>query len=93
MRKTFGIVAAFALVVMLDAPGSNAQEFRHYPWCLFTGGSESSIELCGFDSFEQCLLTRSGGGGICFSNPAYPGAVEPLRQRSRRGVPHARGRM
>jgi hypothetical protein len=85
MRRTFGIFTILVLTIIIEAPASEAQEFRHYPWCLFTGGSESSIEICAFDTFEQCLLTRSGGGGICFANPAYPGVMAQPR-RPRRGA-------
>ena len=92
MRRTLAFLGTLALVLLIHAPTSGAQEFRHYPWCLFTGGSESSIELCAFDSFAQCLLTRSGGGGICFANPAYPGVMEPLRERPRRGAVNERRR-
>jgi hypothetical protein len=84
MGKALGILGALALMLLAAAPASQAQQFRHYPWCLFTGGSESSIELCGFDTFEQCLLTRSGGGGICFANPAYRPVIEQSRRPDRR---------
>jgi hypothetical protein len=65
------------LALLINAHPSTAQEFRHYPWCLFTGGSEGGIEMCSFDSFDQCMLTRAGGGGMCFANPAYSGVAEP----------------
>ena len=84
MGKVLGTLGVSMFMLLVAAPGSQAQQFRHYPWCLFTGGSESSIELCGFDTFEQCLLTRSGGGGICFANPAYRPVIEQSRRPDRR---------
>jgi Protein of unknown function (DUF3551) len=76
MRRAALIVGAVILMFPANGRPSIAQEFRTYPWCLFSGGSEAGIEVCAFDSFEQCMLTRSGGGGICFTNPAYSGAPE-----------------
>lgn len=92
MRRMPVIFGSLMVAVLINARPSTAQEFRHYPWCLFTGGSESSFEICAFDSFEQCLLTRSGGGGICFANPAYPGVMGPPQQRPRRGAVNERRR-
>jgi Protein of unknown function (DUF3551) len=77
MRRRAVIFGSLMLAFLINARSSAAQEFRAYPWCLFTGGSEGGIEMCSFDSFDQCLLTRSGGGGICFANPAYSGVAEP----------------
>jgi hypothetical protein len=84
MRRMPVILGSSMLALLVNATPSKAQEFRHYPFCLFTGGSESSIELCAFDTFEQCLLTRSGGGGICFANPWYWATGEQPRQKPRR---------
>jgi hypothetical protein len=84
MRRLLAILGGFVLVLAIGTGTSNAQEFRHYPWCLFSGGSESSFESCSFDSFAQCMMTRSGGGGICFANPAYRAVIELPRQKPRR---------
>ncbi len=77
MRRIPTVLAVLGFTLLIQGPATNAQEFHHYPWCLFTGGSEGGIEMCAFDSFEQCMLTRSGGGGLCFANPAYPAVTEP----------------
>ena len=84
MGRMIAILGTFVFVLVVDARPSSAQQFRHYPWCLFSGGSQSGFESCGFDSFEQCLLTRSGEGGICYANPAYRAAVGQPRRTSRR---------
>jgi hypothetical protein len=39
-----------------------------YPWCTrysSTGGE------CAFNTFQQCLETLSGIGGVCIDNPSY----------------------
>ena len=85
MRLLLAIAGIVTLALFVDIRPSDAQVFRHYPWCLFSGGNESSFESCSFDSFEQCLMTRSGGGGICFANPAYrPGVEQPPPKPRRR---------
>ena len=99
MRQMPAVFAVLGLTLLIQGSATKAEEFIHYPWCLFTGGSEGGIEMCSFDSFDQCMLTRSGGGGICFANPAYPAvtappaavteppaaATEPPRQTPKRG--------
>lgn len=39
---------------------------RGAPWCAHynTGAND-----CSFHSFEQCMASRSGVGGICVRNP------------------------
>jgi len=99
MRRTPAVFAVLGLTLSIQGSATKAEEFIYYPWCLFTGGSEGGIEMCSFDSFDQCMLTRSGGGGICFATPAYPAvtappaavteppaaATEPPRQTPKRG--------
>lgn len=75
---------ALAVVALASAAGSSpsaAQTAITYPWCLFSGGSDSSFESCAFNTWEQCQASREGGGGICYVNPAYRPASEPTRSR------------
>jgi hypothetical protein len=77
MRRIPAIFGVLGLTLSMQGSATKAEEFIHYPWCLFNGGSDGGTELCSFDSFDQCMLTRSGGGGICFANPAYPAVTAP----------------
>jgi len=47
---------------------------REYPWCARYDWTTSN---CGFVSFQQCLDTVRGIGGICEINPRY----NPPRER------------
>ncbi len=57
---------------------ATAAQAREYPWCARYDWSTSN---CGFVSFEQCLATVRGIGGICERNPRYAGP--PPRQKKR----------
>jgi hypothetical protein len=39
------------------------------PWCFQDTGK--SATSCGFASFEQCMETARGLGGICKQNPSH----------------------
>ena len=70
MRRT--ALALFALlgVWLLHGPAMAVE----YPWCLYYGGSGlGGGTNCGFSTFEQCLATLHGNGGICTQNPLYTG--------------------
>ena len=81
MRLSFLALAA----LVIGASASPASAAITYPWCTRyanTGGE------CSFNTFEQCLATLSGIGGVCTSNPGYT-ATGPFnaapRGRSHRG--------
>jgi hypothetical protein len=81
--------AALALGGMSTPPGpAEAEPFRHYPWCLEYSGDDSQATNCGFATWQQCMATASGAGGVCYENPWYyaalPPAAEAPRVRSRR---------
>ena len=45
---------------------------QNYPWCEFIGsGFDGGGQNCGFISFEQCMETARGNGGICSQNTTY----------------------
>jgi Protein of unknown function (DUF3551) len=48
-----------------------AQSPTSYPWCL--QGAKSGSLSCYFNSYEQCVTTKSGLGGHCIRNPYYRG--------------------
>jgi hypothetical protein len=80
--------ALLAAGLSLAPARAEAQAFRHYPFCIYTGGLDSGFERCSYHTFEQCLFDRQAEGGVCYSNPAYvrtqaPVYAQPPRRRPR----------
>jgi hypothetical protein len=50
----------------LSFPGGSFAQAREYPWCA---RYDVWAMNCGFATFQQCLATISGAGGICSPNP------------------------
>src|ERR1700704_7200979 len=72
------LVLATALTV---AP--RASEARYsYPWCAQYSDA-GSVFSCAFVTYEQCLASVSGVGGLCMQNPA--GWFHPRHAEARRG--------
>jgi hypothetical protein len=70
------IIAALSLAV--QATPARAAE---YPWCA---RYDAWSYNCGFTTFQQCLATISGAGGICERNPravALNDAPRPRRAK------------
>ena len=66
MRTSLLALAA----IVVGAYATPASAAISYPWCARyanTGGE------CSFNTFEQCLETLSGIGGVCTDNPGYQG--------------------
>jgi hypothetical protein len=66
----FGFFALGALAVTaFFASAANAQ---NYPWCANISMGDEAVN-CGFDSFEQCMASLSGGAasGYCIQNNTY----------------------
>ena len=59
----FSIVCAAAALLLVSGMGGKAK--ADGPWCAFYGPSTYN---CGFHSYEQCLETIRGIGGICRPN-------------------------
>ena len=72
LRTLSVIFGAFVAAAVLT-PCAQAVE---YPWCVYYGGRNGSHN-CGFVSFEQCLATARGAGGMCSQNPFYQAAAAP----------------
>ena len=78
---TSAVIGALGTIGAIAVLGfaATARAEVQYPWCAdynrYVGGTN-----CGFVSYQQCLATISGVGGICYRNPAYP----PPRERTRR---------
>ncbi len=76
-----GTMAAFA-----PRPAAAAYNL---PWCATY--YDSNVVACAFTSFEQCMTTISGVGGLCTQNILYPPRApyaEPHRAKSRRVSGH-----
>jgi len=56
------------------------------PWCATY--YDSNVVACSFTSFEQCMASVSGVGGLCTQNILYPPRPpyvdQPHRVKSRR---------
>jgi hypothetical protein len=76
---TFAVIVA-ALSVAAQATPARASE---YPWCA---RYDAWAYNCGFATFQQCLATISGAGGICTPNPRAVaiGDERPRRQKRAR---------
>jgi Protein of unknown function (DUF3551) len=59
------ILATLALssTVLAQAPAS-ALPYDPYPWCANYGGRFGGASNCGFSTWNQCMATVSGIGGI-----------------------------
>jgi hypothetical protein len=84
MRIVLATVATLVVALLLDVRSSGAVRFGQYPWCLDAGGSDSQFTSCAFDTFEQCMQTGWGDGGVCYRNPAYRPLLERSGQKPRR---------
>ena len=75
--RSLAIFAITAAALSLAAQATPAQA-REYPWCA---RYDPWTMNCGFATFQQCLATISGVGGICTPNPR---AVATGNERPRR---------
>jgi len=77
MTKTLLVPALVALGLLAEGGVASAQTYYDYPWCA---AYSPSTKNCGFKTFEQCLATISGVGGICEQNPWYrPRSTAPRK--------------
>jgi len=80
----------FALsVIAAAAVFTSAAEAQNYPWCLRMNFGDEAVN-CGFDSFEQCMASLSGGGasGYCIQNNTYkPPPAESSQSESAADTP------
>ncbi len=77
MRMLFAAILFMTLAASIDRSAA-----AEYAWCAQYGSFGATN--CGFVSQQQCLLTISGAGGLCYPNPAYTGSTVPQSGRSRR---------
>ena len=48
---------------------STHADARNFPWCAHYSGRGG--RNCGFTTFDQCMATVRGIGGICRRNPQF----------------------
>jgi hypothetical protein len=83
--------AFIALVLTAAAPFAPRPATAAYnlPWCAQY--NDSGAFSCAFTSFQQCLVTISGIGGVCMQNFRYafppPYAAPPPYAEPRRTKP------
>jgi hypothetical protein len=83
MRAILMVLPALAALAMFTPTASHADPYK---WCAeYSGGRDGTgATNCGFVTYQQCLATISGIGGMCTPNPRYTG---PAQRKPRR---HAR---
>ncbi len=86
MRATIATaLMAVAFLVTAARPGAAAYDL---PWCA-QFYMQGQVKSCAYVTYEQCLATIRGVGGVCVRNaavPPYPPYAPPLRRRPRRDV-------
>jgi hypothetical protein len=83
-RTALALLALTALAVWDPQPAAAGNR----PWCFSDTGKAATS--CAFTSFEQCMETARGLGGICKQNPSYSqngerGAAYGARAQGERG--------
>jgi hypothetical protein len=86
-------VLSLLLLTIALIGGSNttyAQSPESYPWCAIYGMGDGSggAQSCYYTSWEQCMTTMSGIGGLCVQSPYYhpqpaPRPAHAAKKRSR----------
>lgn len=82
MRLMIVLLVLGCIASLIVAHGGFAQSAYDYPWCAVytkTNGATS----CYYTSFQQCMATILGIGGICVRNP-YEGVERRWEPRSLR---------
>jgi hypothetical protein len=88
-EQTMRILMMLAVAVAMlsaGAGGGAKAEYRGDKWCAWY---DAYANNCGFATFEQCLATVSGAGGICRQNPNWvPAAYTQAPRRHKRKRHH-----
>lgn len=86
MTRFGAMLGAAAAIATMSAFAQPAKAAIEYPWCAqLSEEGAGGARNCGFDSFDQCMQTVRGIGGICEENALYRGAVsEPAKRAPKR---------
>lgn len=79
----------FAFGVLVAAIAMDGRPAKAQPWCAYY---DAYTYNCGFYSFEQCLATISGAGGVCRRNPHDNSGYGRRPDGPRSGQPEGRRR-
>ena len=60
MRFVLFTLSTIVATTMLNTP----TKAQNYPWCAQYGATFGGATNCGFTTFQQCLATLSGMGGL-----------------------------
>ncbi len=71
MRRTLTICFGAGVTVALAAVTPTSTRAHGYRWCVDGSGGMGGSTNCGFESYEQCMLTARGSNGRCYRNPWY----------------------
>jgi Protein of unknown function (DUF3551) len=64
-------IVLFALGILVIGAGVGSRaEAESYPWCAVYDTGDATYN-CGFVSFDQCMTTVRGIGGMCTPNTLY----------------------
>ena len=67
---------------------ASAQSAYSYPWCFEDKGRSGHLS-CYFTSWEQCMATLWGIGGLCLQSPYYhPQPAAPVHTAKKRSRIH-----
>ena len=77
MRRFAIAIAALGLVLLGNMAESRAQAYPNYPFCAIYG---NWTWVCSFNTWDQCMMTISGRGGMCSANPDYKAAPRARRK-------------
>jgi Protein of unknown function (DUF3551) len=85
-RFHIALSTALAILALSDfaQPAAAAIE---YPWCVQYAGRQGGRN-CGFVSYEQCMMTARGAGGMCEQNLFYLDQKTQRPQRPRKRNPN-----
>jgi hypothetical protein len=53
-----------------DVRAGSAQRGYDNTWCISNGVHGAGSMDCTYSTFQQCLASRSGNGGMCVENPS-----------------------
>ena len=76
--RTLSILALTVAAIGFGARDAQAQG-KYWPWCARYDGWTI---VCGFATFQQCLATVSGVGGICQQNVMPLPVAEGVRYKA-----------